>query len=212
MPLSAQGSGQSGLLCTHRPASECEGCSIQHRLNCRFDPGDLLSFFMLILPFGVTMVVGVMRAGYGGSLFLWLLYMLLFFFVWEARVLCSHCPYWAEEGRVLHCPANYGVIKMWPYRPEPMSRLERVQFAMGGLLWMAFPFVFLLIGGEYLLAGIGLATIVSGAYGLWKHTCGRCINFSCPMNHVPRDVVDTYLARNPTMRAAWEAHGYRLNG
>jgi hypothetical protein len=27
---------------------------------------------------------------------------------------------------------------------------------------------------------------------------------------VPREVVDEYLRRNPVMREAWEAHGWRL--
>ena len=35
---------------------------------------------------------------------------------------CSHCPYWAEEGNVLHCHANYGVFKIWKFNPKPMSR------------------------------------------------------------------------------------------
>ena len=62
--------------------------------------------------------------------------MLFFFFVWEARILCSHCPYWAEEGRILHCHANYGVIKIWRYHPEPMSKFEQVQFIVGVLIFL----------------------------------------------------------------------------
>jgi hypothetical protein len=37
-----------------------------------------------------------------------------------------------------------------------------------------------------------------------------CIDFSCPVNAVPQSVVDAYLRRNPVMREAWEASGYRL--
>jgi hypothetical protein len=179
---------------------------------CRFDSKDLVSFLVNCLPFGVVTIAGTIQAGYGRYLWLWLAYSIFFFFVWEARVLCSHCPMWAEEGRILHCHANHGVLKIWKYRPGPMSRSEQVQFLVGASLWVGLPFVFLLLGKEYLLALIGLATIVSAAFNLRKHTCVRCLNFSCPANTVPRQIVDAYLERNPDMQAAWEASGYRLGG
>jgi hypothetical protein len=39
----------------------------------------------------------------------------------------------------------------------------------------------------------------------------RCINFSCPINAVPKPLVDSYLKNNPVMRLAWEKSGYRLD-
>lgn len=197
--------------CTWQPLSACEGCAIDGRLMCRFDAKDVPTFLMNILPFAVTAIIGVIQAGYGWYLLLWLAGSLFFFFVWEARVLCSHCPMWAEDSRVLHCHANGGVIKIWPYRPGPMSRSEQVQFLVGVALWVGFPFVFMLLGQEYLLAVIGLTTVASGAFGVRKTACSRCINFSCPANTVPKPIVDAYLARNPDMRTAWEASGYRLD-
>jgi hypothetical protein len=172
---------------------------------CRLDRKDMLNFFMIILPFGLTAIAGVIRAGYGWYLLLWLAYSLFFFFVWEARVLCRHCPYWAEEGIVLHCHANYGVIKMWKYEPGPMSKLEKVQFAIGALLWIGLPFPFLLLGQELLLAVIAASAAVSGAVLLRNNVCSRCIHFSCPMNAVPKQLVDAYLRRNPAIQAAWES-------
>jgi hypothetical protein len=165
---------------------------------------------MNYLPFGIVAIAGTIQAGYGRYLLWWLIYSIFFFFVWEARVLCSHCPMWAEEGRVLHCHANHGVIKIWKYRPGPMSKSEQIQFVVGALLWIGLPFVFLLLGKETLLILIGLATIISAVFSLRKHTCSRCINFSCPMNAVSKPIVDAYLECNPTMRAAWQASGYRL--
>jgi hypothetical protein len=94
---------------------------------CRLDYRDMATFFMTVLPFAVTVVGGAIRAGYGRHLLLWLAYSLFFFFVWEARVLCRHCPFWAEDSGVLHCHANAGVIKLWAYRPGPMSGAEQVQ-------------------------------------------------------------------------------------
>jgi hypothetical protein len=188
----------------------CQGCQANGKLMCRLDRKDMVNFFMIILPFGVTTIAGTIRAGYGWYLLLWLVYSLFFFFVWEAGVLCRHCPYWGEEGTILQCHANYGVIKIWKYQPGPMSTMEKIQFVAGALLWMGFPFPFLLLGQEYLIALIGASTVISGAFMLRRHVCSRCINFSCPMNMVPKPLVDTYLRRNPLIQAAWEASGYRL--
>lgn len=211
MSLQQTRSESPSLPCTWQPLSVCQGCSIEGRLMCHFDSKDMVSFLMSALPFAATAIIGVIQAGYGWHLSLWLAYSLFFFFVWEARILCSHCPMWAEESRVLHCHANNGVIKIWPYRPGPMSKLEQVQFIVGALLWLGFPFIFMLLGQEYLLALIGLTAVASGVFAVRKTACSRCINFSCPMNAVPKQIVDAYLDRNPDMRAAWEASGYRLD-
>jgi hypothetical protein len=64
------------------------------------------------------------------------------------------------------------------------------------------------------MGGVTLATILTGAqffYILKTRFCARCVNFSCPVNQVPRGRVDAYLAHNPVMRAAWEKSGYRLD-
>ena len=209
MPLERVPIHDSYLPCTWQNPSICQGCQASGKLMCRLDKKDMVSFLMIILPFGVTSISGMIRAGYGWFLFLWLAYSLFFFFVWEARVLCRHCPYWAEAGSVLHCHANYGVIKIWKYQPGPMSKAERFQFALGAMLWVAFPFPFLLLGQEYLLALIGMSAAMSGAFLLRRFVCSRCINFSCPMNTVPKQLVDAYLGRNPQIRAAWEAGAYR---
>lgn len=175
---------------------------------CRFDTRDLVSFMVNFMPAAIAAVGGMIRAGYGWYLLGWLAFSLFFFFVWEAWVLCRHCPFWAEEGRVLHCHANHGVIKIWKYEPGPMSRSEQVQFLLGGLLFGAYPIVFMLMGGEYLLAAICLATLATAAFNLKRNVCWRCVNFSCPANSVPKPVVDDYLRRNPEMRKAWEESGY----
>jgi hypothetical protein len=199
------------LPCTWQPLTTCQTCQVEGKLMCRFDSKDLVNFFMIVLPFAVTAIAGTIQAGYGWYLFLWLAYSLFFFFVWEARVLCRHCPYWAEEGTTLHCHANYGVFKIWKYQPGPMSKWEKTQFIIGALMWICFPFPFLLLGQEYLLALIALSAAVSGTFILRVNVCTRCINFSCPMNAVPKQFVDAYLRRNPQIRAAWEASGYHTD-
>jgi len=193
----------SPLPCTWQPRSMCRECQANEKLMCRLDRKDMVNFFMIILPFGVTAITGTIRAGYGWYLLLWLAYSLFFFFVWEAHVLCRHCPYWAEVGTILHCHANYGVIKIWNNQPRPMSKLEKIQFVIGVMLWIGFPFPFLLLGKEYLLALIGVSAALSGMFILRKNVCTRCINFSCPMNAVPKQLVEIYLRRNPQIQAAW---------
>jgi hypothetical protein len=149
--------------------------------------------------------------GYGWFLLPWIAYALFFFFIWEARVLCRHCPYWAADNRTLYCPANYGVIKIWKYEPGPMTRAEKAQFIVGALLLVVFPFPLLLLGGEYLLAIFGGIAAVGGVFILRRNVCSRCPNFSCPLNTVPPKLMEIYLKRNPQIRMAWEGGGYQID-
>ncbi len=199
-------------ICTWQDVSQCADCPIGGTLNCRFNWGDLLYFLAGFLPPAIAVVAGMIQGGFGWYLVGWVGFMMFFFFVWEARVLCSHCPYWAEGGRVLHCLANYGVVKMWRYHPEPMSTSEKAQFLVGAGIMVLYPFPFLIIGGQYVLALIALAGVVSFGFSLKKHVCTRCVNFSCPANGVPKEIVDAYLRRNPMMRRAWKESGYQLGG
>ena len=177
---------------------------------CRYTNRDLLNFLTMVLPYAASMIIGAILAGYGFWLFLWLAYSLFFFFVWEARVLCRHCPYWAAPDRILECHANSGVFKIWKFDPAPMSRSEQRQFIGGALLWMLMPFPLLILGGQYWIAFIGFCSIVSGILLLNYNVCSRCVNFSCPMNNVPKALVDAYLEDNPVMLKAWLNSGYTL--
>ena len=198
------------LPCTAQANPGCEACKLSSRLMCRYDRRDTFHFFMMALPFFITTIAGVIVAGYGWYLLGWLAYAVFFFFGWEARVLCSHCPYWAEESNILHCHANYGVVKLWKYRPGPMNRSEQIQFGVGAMILLLYPVVFLFVGGQILLAAIAVTSGVSWAYLLHRNVCSRCINFSCPLNAVPKATVAAYLHLNPVMRHAWEQSGYRL--
>jgi hypothetical protein len=189
-------------ICTCQDPIECGDCPIENRLNCRFNWSDLTYFAAIFATPAAAAIAGMILGGFGWYLLGWAGFAIFFFFVWEARVLCSHCPYWAGEGRVLHCLANHGVIKLWRYHPEPMSRSEQIQFLVGAGILVLFPIPFLILGGQYLL--------ISFWFSLKKHVCTRCVNFSCPLNGVPKPIVDAYLERNPVMRRAWQEKGYRL--
>ena len=70
----------TGPFCTNQPKDDCDDCTLNAHLMCRYDRRDTLHFFMIILPFFVSSVGGVITAGFGWWLFGWLAYMLFFFF------------------------------------------------------------------------------------------------------------------------------------
>jgi hypothetical protein len=200
----------STLPCTAQPLPDCAQCETGERLMCRYKDKDLLNFFSIVLPYAAAMITGAILAGKGIYLLLWLAYSFFFFFVWEARVLCRHCPYWAASGSILECHANSGVVKIWNYQTKPMSKSERTQFIVGALIWLVFPFPFLLLGGQYWIAFIGFCAACSCIYILYYNVCNRCPNFSCPLNNVPKVLVDAYLKRNPKLLSAWQEAGYQI--
>ena len=198
-------------ICMWKDSSECEGCELKGKLKCRFQKKDLLIFILSFLIFFVPAVIGVIRAGYGWFLIGWFVFFLIFFEFWEIRIICSHCPFYAEEGRILHCIANYGIFKVWKYHPEPISLSEKIQIFIGFIIFGGYPIVFLILGAQYLfliIYSIGLAFFF---IRLQLKTCPKCVNFSCPLNRVPKNIVDAYLKRNPVMKKAWEEKGYKID-
>ena len=220
-------------ICTWKQGAECSGCDLRFELGCRVDKRAFQFFAVSQTPNLVTAVFGLVLVGvitrtwwplivFGAACtVLWALGL-------ETRVLCSHCPFWAEESKTLHCLALTGSPKIWRYRPGPLAAWEKTTF----LAFLSFLLIFppmvegyaiwtlavnsAVFGRLALLGmvGVTLATILTGAqffYILKSRFCARCVNFSCPLNGVPRARVDAYLARNPVMREAWEATGYRLD-
>lgn len=151
-----------------------------------------------------------------------------FFFVFfEIRILCSHCPYYAEKSATLHCLANHGIFKVWRYHPEPMNEFEKVSllvcFGIFGLFPLAAQGYGIWFAASKLstvgmwplismtgITGATLLTLAAFFTVLLTLICPRCVNFSCPFNRVPRELVDEYLRRNQVMRKAWERAGYKL--
>ena len=198
--------------CTLRPVSECRDCAVSGRLRCRFRRGVLLHFVGLFLTYLFPAAIGMVLAGYRWYLLGWLVVFVVLLGVWENRVLCSHCPYYAEQGRTLRCFANYGLLKLWRHRPGPASRLEKAQFAVIVVLLTGYPFPFLILGGQYVLAFLTAWALVVWGWTLWKYGCSQCVNLSCLFNRVPREVADEFLKRNPAMRKAWEDSGWVVGG
>ena len=64
------------------------------------------------------------------------------------------------------------------------------------------------------LVGITVASLAAGiSFVLVAKTffCSTCVNFSCPLNTVPKTVVDEYLKKNDVMRKAWEESGWVID-
>jgi hypothetical protein len=189
-------------ICTWRPASECEDCPLTDRLKCRFNVGDLFHFVGLFLLFAVPSLIGMIKSGYTLYIVGWIVYWIFFFEVWEIRILCSHCPYYAEKGRLLHCIANYGSLKLWEYHPEQIKKREKIQLILGFIILGGYPFPFLILSNQFIFAGMSMWGLIMFFWTLRKYTCSRCVNFSCILNTVPPEVVTLYIKRNPVLREA----------
>jgi hypothetical protein len=221
------------VICTWDTEAGCEPCGLRWRLGCRFDRREFLFFVLNQIPslvlacFGLTMV-GLLLATWWPLIVFVGICAALWGLGIETRVLCSHCPYWAEDSRTLHCWALTGSPKIWRYRPEPMSRVEKGVIVGFFAFLLVFPplvegYGIWSLWHDYanrgLLAllgmiGITVATIMAAAQFaliLVYHYCRRCVNFSCPLNRVPKPLVDAYLRRNRVMRQAWEASGYEVD-
>lgn len=196
-------------ICSWRPVSECKDCPLAGRLKCRFNWGDLSHFVGLFLLFLLPSLIGMILSGYFWAILGWIGFWIFFFEIWEIRILCSHCPYYAEKGRTLHCIANYSSLKLWRYHPEPMSRLEKIQLITGFIILGGYPFPFLILGRQVIFAFLAFWALVMFFWTLHKYTCSVCVNFSCVLNTVPKKVVNEYLNRNPVMKKAWEEHGWQ---
>jgi len=218
------------VTCTWNPDAPCATCGLSGRLLCKWDARALRAFLapaltFCILGLGAMALLGLL-SGAWWPLISYGAFMALFFPVFEIRILCSHCPFYAEDGKILHCPANHGAPKLWRYRPGPMRVWEKAALLIGFIIFAGAPLaaagwdVWLTAAGDFgeiaFWAMVGLAAGVPGTgwslYALLRgHVCPRCVNFSCPLNLTPKSVKDAYLRQNPAMREAWERAGYRLD-
>ncbi|TAJ45686.1 hypothetical protein [Methanofollis fontis] len=215
--------------CSVQDGAHCDACTLNERINCRWDRCVLNGFIAVCWATypGTLVLLGIvfLLTGWWWPIAAYTLYV-VGIFLFEFRFLCSHCPYYAGEGRVLRCLANNGAPKIWRYNPAPMNGTERsLMLLLVWSLYVVIPLVaglsaiwLVYAGGEgtvALLATIGvvLLTLAASSTFLWImkiYYCSRCINFSCPLNTVDKQTVDAYLEKNPVMREAWEGSGYSL--
>ncbi len=180
----------------------CKGCPISKDVDCHFHGRDLAAFLFAGLPMVVVGGAGVVQIN-AWWLVPWLLIVFSYFGFVEIRVMCSHCPHYAEPGKSLQCWANYGSPRLWKYRPGPMTAAEKTVFITGLVLVMGYPLAFLLIGLQWLLLAVYLLTVVSFYLTLRRSYCSECMNFACPLNIVDEEVRMEFFKRNPTIAQAW---------
>lgn len=146
----------------------------------------------------------------------------------ETRILCSHCPYWTSDSKLLNCWAYPNTYKFWRYHPEPMNSIEKFLLILFFAFFVFFP-VIMTSYGIWLIAsspslinkftllgiiGITAGTLLAGLqffYILQFHFCSKCVNFSCPFNRVSAEKIQAYLQKNTAMKKAYETARYKSN-
>ena len=182
----------------------CSNCPLQSRLHCHFYGRDLAKFLAFAFP---PFIIGGFGIAHLNAWLLvpWLGIIFSYFLLVEIRVMCSHCPHYAEPGtKTLKCWANYGAPKLWKYRPGTMSKTEKFIFFGGFVLIFGYPLFFLLAGLQWLLLAIFLGTTVLAATLLLTKLCTQCMNFACPLNQVEPEVKTMFFAHNPEIKKAWK--------
>ena len=185
-------------------SESCAGCEVVQKLHCHFYGRDLAHFLLNALPPFVLAAAGIVHVG-GWWLAPWFAVILGYFGLLEIRVMCSHCPHYAEPGtNSLKCWANYGSPKLWKYRPGPMSRMETFWFIGGFVVILGYPLVFLLIGAQWFLLAMYVLTTVGAIVTLLMSFCSQCMNFACPLNRVDDATRQAFFERNLTVAQAWK--------
>jgi hypothetical protein len=180
----------------------CDNCTVRERLHCHFTLNDLMHFLLIASPSLLLGGAGIYHQS-GWWLFPWLIMIIGYFGFVEIRVMCSHCPHYAEEGRSLKCWANYGSPKIWKYRPGPMTFWEKVIFLLGFALVWGYPLFFLISHFQLFLLIVYLLTAAGFFMTLRMFLCSQCMNFACPLNTVKSEVRREFLERNPKIAEAW---------
>jgi hypothetical protein len=150
-------------------------------------------------------IIGCIGIFHVGVIFLfpWIVFIISYFGFIEIRVMCSHCPHYAETGNSLKCWANYGSPKLWRFRPGPMSYIEKGIFIMGLLLVFGYPLVIFILTAQWYLAVIFSIFVVVAYSIMRREMCSHCMNFACPLNVVEESKKEAFFTRNPIIAKAW---------
>jgi hypothetical protein len=180
----------------------CDVCSINGDLHCHFSLKDWIHFLFIAFPPFLIGGAGIYYMD-GWLLIPWIIFVLAFFGFIEIRVMCSHCPHYAESLTSLKCWANYGSPKLWKYRPGPMSIIEKTVFFGGLVIVWGYPLLFLIVGKQLFLLLVYSMTTIGFFMTLMNFMCSQCMNFACPLNCVDEKVRSQFFDKNPTVAKAW---------
>lgn len=185
--------------------NSCETCDIKSEIYCHFSLSQLITFLLFAFSPFIIAGIGLFRV----NPLLLIPYILLFisyFGFIEIKVMCSHCPHYAEPDiAALKCWANYGMPKFWKYKPGPMSLSEKIIFLSGLLIIIMYPVLFLLQKQLVMFIIYSVLTVI-GFFLLRIFLCTKCMNFACPFNKVDKKVRKLFFKNNPAIKKAWSYH------
>lgn len=185
---------------------DCLNCPVKEQIVCHFNGRQLARFLLITLPFFILSCIGLIRINTWLFL-LWFGLAMGFFYIIENRVMCSHCPHYADnESSTLKCWANYSVPKIFKYRPGPMSTVENILFFTGLASVFLFPPVFMLLDARWTLLALSIIALAGGAWFMSRTMCNHCMNFACPLNRVDKTAREAFFERNPSIARAWQAN------
>ena len=183
-------------------ASDCNDCPVSNDLHCHFHARQLVHFYLISLPGFLIGGAGVLAVGWV-PLAVWIGIIVAYFGLIEIRVMCSHCPHYAEPGKTLACWANHGSPKLWKYRPGPMSAMEKLVFLAGLVVVWAYPVPFFVIAELWFLLALYGLTSAAFFATLKMFLCSQCMNFACPLNSVGEAARERFFQRNPSIAEHW---------
>ena len=177
-------------------AESCSGCGAGETIRCHFTLKDLVHFYALVLPLFLVGGAGIFHMS-SWWLVVWIAGTICYFAFPAVRVLCSHCPHYAEPVKSLKCWANYGLQKLWKYRPGPLSSAEKLVFYSGLIIIWVYPLFFLVMGRQWFLMSLYIVSSTAAYMSLESSFCSACMNLACPFNSVPEDVREEFFKLNP---------------
>ncbi len=186
-------------------SANCDNCSIDNNLCCHFNVKQLILFYLIVLPVYIIGGVGIYNQS---TLFLliWIIGGFLFVIIFQIRVMCSHCPHYAEPDTFLKCWALYGTPKLWKFRPGPMTVLEKFIFIGGHLIIRFYAIYFMVTGKQWFLLILFLIVMTLSIIALRYFLCPRCMNFACPLNGVDDNIRKKFFSLNPDVAKAWNVN------
>lgn len=187
-------------------AENCHDCELSDKLVCHYNIKQLFGFLLIVVPSFI--IAGIIIFKFNPFLLVpWIVFFLSYFGFIEIRVMCSHCPHYAEsEIKTLKCWANYGSPKLWKYRPSPMSLNEKIIFYLGFTIILIYPITFFILENSYIFLGLYFVFIVLSKLALNKYYCTHCINFACPLNNVNEEIRNKFFSKNPVVNEAWKKY------
>jgi hypothetical protein len=193
-------------ICIWDDPSKCNQCELNGKLHCHPYFQHSLYFGLAFLSSFIPAVLGIIFSMFSPMISfsivgVWIVIAIFFFCVWESKVLCSHCPHYSNPAhKFLHCGINSGAYKITKYNPNQMKLSEKIQFLIGAGLLLGYPLPFLFLLGQYVFFIFTLIGIIIWVITIQLKHCKECLNFSCPLNHTPETLKESFIKKNPEMR------------